>query len=647
MGIPKFFSWFRSNEQFRTTISRRVPESVDIFAIDMNALVYNHLDLFDLNVIKADGVLYFSQETLSRRKYEVFQGVFRDIIGLTRVVRPTKSLILAFDGVAPQAKINQQRQRRYKSATERAEDAVFDTNSITPGTDFMRELDRFIRQELDTIAKLTPWQAKLDSRANILPPHIIYSSHLVPGEGEHKIADRLRQIPANNQTVVVHGMDADLIMIYLLRLEQGWRNIYLFREHDMKGSNYNAKTIIDLKQLSNVLKALYPGSNSPEKDFVIITFLVGNDFLPHFPAFERIHDTLPALIFGYREFLDETGSEGVMSGEAIDWTELSRFFDFITERYHTTLIKLWAENPDGLIRWPSVVAERSVVSSKVISDTGSVTVRELDLPRFQEDWYSFAYAPKLNGALPITQEDKDALLNHYLEGIAWVFTYYLGGDSSINTGWFYPAHYAPLFSDLADYMKRHPDAPWEVDPIQMFSEQITPLEQIVSVLPPSSLTSVPEPLRPLYGEDSPIYDLLPEGFDIDRRGKLEEWQAIALIPIPTPLRVKLAVEALELPQVFIDAFLPQEPLVINRNVAVTMRGGSRGGRGRGGPRGGYRGRGGDGLRGGYRGRGGEDFRGGYRGGEGYRGGYRGRGGEDLRGGEGYRGGGYRGGRGRL
>lgn len=84
----------------------------------------------------------------------IFKDVFHYIEVLFRMIRPRKLFFMAIDGVAPRAKMNQQRGRRFRAAKDAEKQEVeaikkgetlpsearFDSNCITPGTVFMAHL---------------------------------------------------------------------------------------------------------------------------------------------------------------------------------------------------------------------------------------------------------------------------------------------------------------------------------------------------------------------------------------------------------------------------------------------------------------------------------------------------------------------------
>jgi 5'-3' exonuclease len=116
---------------------------------------------------------------------------------------------MAIDGVAPRAKLNQQRSRRFRSAKDMMETMaknakenkndsnnksdnddgntnptqVFDSNCITPGTEFLLKVSNmiqyFIRKKLKEDVM---WKHLL----------VIFSGPDIPGEGEHKIMSHIR-----------------------------------------------------------------------------------------------------------------------------------------------------------------------------------------------------------------------------------------------------------------------------------------------------------------------------------------------------------------------------------------------------------------------------------------------------------------------
>ncbi|KAL2133639.1 hypothetical protein VTI74DRAFT_1995 [Chaetomium olivicolor] len=315
MGVPKFFRWLSERYPAISQLiaENRIPE-FDCLYLDMNGIIHNctHKDS------DSDVQFRLTEE-------QMFIAIFNYIEHLFGKIKPKKLFFMAIDGVAPRAKMNQQRARRFRTALE-AEKAreraikegkelpkedPFDSNCITPGTEFMAKLSQQLKYFINKkVSEDRDWQQ----------PEIVLSGHEVPGEGEHKIMEYIRNARAQpdynpNVRHCLYGLDADLIMLGLLSHDP---HFCLLREevtfgrqakHKSKELEHQNFYLMHLCIVREYLELEFQGLKAPgamsfpfdmEKvidDFILMAFFVGNDFLPNLP---RLHINEGALATMFR-----------------------------------------------------------------------------------------------------------------------------------------------------------------------------------------------------------------------------------------------------------------------------------------------------------------------------------------------------------
>mmetsp|Transcript_26197 Transcript_26197/g.71896 ORF Transcript_26197/g.71896 Transcript_26197/m.71896 type:complete len:673 (+) Transcript_26197:120-2138(+) len=379
MGVPAFFRWL--TEKYPKVLQDVVEERVKL--VGGQGTVRAPFDCTRPNPsgIECDN-LYIDMNGIihpcshpehgpqPKTEEEMYENVCHYVDRLFRIMRPRKLLYLAIDGVAPRAKMNQQRSRRFRSAQEARENQeveenirkelikngqkvppakkAWDSNVITPGTPFMLRLAEFIRFYIrKRISTDKAWQ-------NI---RVIFSDASIPGEGEHKIMSHIRLQRSQpgyspNLVHVLHGLDADLIMLALATHEA---HFYISREEVMFGrksqemaerrQNENgyrdkqrqfdeeagdmAMQLLENKQTPicrvsipilreylsiDFAKCLDPNrlpfTPSLERlidDIVFLCFFVGNDFLPHLPSLDIRDGALDYLFNVYKRILPSLG----------------------------------------------------------------------------------------------------------------------------------------------------------------------------------------------------------------------------------------------------------------------------------------------------------------------------------------------------
>lgn len=264
----------------------------------------------------------------------MFIAIFNYIEHLFGKIKPKKLFFMAIDGVAPRAKMNQQRARRFRTAldaevakekaiaqgVEMPKEDPFDSNCITPGTEFMAKLTQQLKYFISRkVSEDVDWQGV----------EVVLSGHEVPGEGEHKIMEYIRQAKAqpdydSNVRHCLYGLDADLIMLGLLSHDP---HFCLLREEvtfgrQAKKSKELAHQNFHLMHLCMVREYLeleFQELKSDETlgfpydferiidDFILMAFFVGNDFLPNLPNLHINEGALAWMFKIYKEALPGLG----------------------------------------------------------------------------------------------------------------------------------------------------------------------------------------------------------------------------------------------------------------------------------------------------------------------------------------------------
>ncbi|GAA5977728.1 hypothetical protein JCM11641_001390 [Rhodosporidiobolus odoratus] len=381
MGVPALFRWLSRKypkivlpvvEDQPVTLPGGPDSEGEVIPVDMSGPNPNGEE-FDCLYLDMNGIVHPCTHPEGKPAPKTEEDMMREVFLYTdrvvSMVRPRKLLMMAIDGVAPRAKMNQQRSRRFRAAQEAKQkeddrqnaikeweamgkevsdefrnEKGWDSNAITPGTPFMDLLAKSLRYWVRKKINEDPGWAGLE---------VIISDASVPGEGEHKIMDFIRRQRAHpshdpNTKHVIYGLDADLIMLSLATHEPHFRVLredVFADEKKKRGCHRCGQPGHHSSQCTGEVKKpeadLTPKGGSPLKpfifldvailreylavelsapvhsfpfsleraldDWVFLIFFVGNDFLPHLPSLEIREGAIDTLMTIWKSSLDRMG----------------------------------------------------------------------------------------------------------------------------------------------------------------------------------------------------------------------------------------------------------------------------------------------------------------------------------------------------
>lgn len=506
MGIPLYFKTIiQSYPNIKIDFSENKDINIDRLFLDFNGVIHQCVHNVD-SKLKGD---HFEEK--------LCENVVDELKNIIDFVNPSSLVYIGIDGIAPMAKIMQQRERRYKSSYLKNEtnkvkhkhnQPIFDwdTNAISPGTEFMNKLELLLKNKIMN---------------NYFDIDVILSGSKDVGEGEHKIMQYINENPTEGNNII-YGLDADLIMLSLINKH----NIYLLRE--AQTAIKNDYFLLDIKLLKKYLiselktdiKSTSLSNNEILNGYIFICFFLGNDFLPTFPSLSIDENGIDEIIDAYkteiisknRIFFDETFN--------INYVTLSKFLSKLMINEEKKIIgihnKYKGKEPFYKINISDYELDLAKIEQSPLINKQMIKYNRNRL--WSKDFYMY-----YNN---ITQkEDIDNICEYYIKTLHWLTNYYF--NTCINYDWYYPYKSSPTINDLFNFVDKNVNKVFAID------EQLQAVDyklQLMLIMPYSSIHLLPKHIQNIIKTNKKYRQLYPNKFRFLTYKKRFLHEAILLLP---------------------------------------------------------------------------------------------------------------------
>jgi len=431
MGIPYYF--YHLTKKYNDIVIDKLPSDIAIYAIDFNGIIHPeaHKELDNPN------------------KQQLFINLWNKINYYNDTYNPDK-LLICIDGVAPLAKIIQQRKRRYLSIYKNKIDDIdikWDTNAISTGTQFMNNLDEFIETQIKKENKL----------------NFILNGSKKEGEGEHKIFDYFKDVD-NSKAIIINGLDADLIILSLI---SGLSNIYLMREN---------KTDITYVSIDNLkfalLSELKTKWSSIDNDidiiesYCVMCSILGNDFIPHILTLNMKNNGLNKLINITSKAIEKT--DALVKNNKINKNCLTFIFTAIAENEENELL---TQISSAISKKPT---DFTLKSQEFALKNKDKLLNEIysNNSKWRYNYYKSLFDININTDSSLVS----IMVSNFIKGIYWTYNYYKKYDLDLE--WFYPYNYPPTTRDISNFLKIN-----DISDIKKKGDYLHPELQLLLITP--------------------------------------------------------------------------------------------------------------------------------------------------------------------
>lgn len=499
MGIPFLFGLyyrkFKKEKELLNSINN-LSNKVEYIFFDFNSII--HPCSHQILLANEDKYLCILDE--NERTDIIEFDIIQNCINYTRliidIINP-KQVFIMIDGVAPRSKMNQQRMRRYKShffkELEPNKSVLWDSNKITPGTEFMEKLTKELHLQFT---------------------NVIISDSNDPGEGEHKMMKIISNITEINGNILIYGLDSDIIMLSMLNKYND--KIILIR--DTEFGKINNISYLNIKQLKEYIfqdfKYKFKYETKQEflgnidnfiNDYILLCFLLGNDFLDHLFCLYIKENGIDIIIKAYiKSFNDKPlVNKNENLHEWINFTFLKNIF-YQLKNYEEFYLK---QNKNKL----PIKGITTNQIDKYNNDSNSNLYFYHNVINLNTNHKNFK--TQYNNFYNI-QNTSNVCFN-YIEGLQWILGYY-NGHIHNNWSWYYKYNNVPFCSDIFNYLNKNKNICIKINsdiPLKSFN-------QLCLVLPKYSFKNLIKDNLILHNTE-----IFPSKLYIDIHNKEFLWQS--------------------------------------------------------------------------------------------------------------------------
>ena len=542
MGVPGFFKWLLDNKKklkSKNLIRDNINKKVKYLMLDTNCLLHPCVNTIKDNLkkdnLKKDNLKKDNNKSREQIENNIFLLIETRIIDMIEKVNP-EYIYIAIDGVAPIAKILQQRQRRhrylydtqiklkYDNLNEKIDNITTDeivrddgitvsripisSIELTPGTEYMER----INERMIELVKKIGEEKKIK---------YVYSSYHVEGEGEHKILQYIRKNVKSEETIVIYGLDADLLFLALsLGIEN---NLYIMREKaifqnktlEIEIENEVSYNYVEINELHLMINKL----NIKTNDFIMLCYLVGNDFIPGLLTTDIKRNGLDKIISSYEE------ARKIMNKEIIEKNKEGKLiinYDLVIEIFKKLEYTEWGIWKNiNREKHPKNDIEKQKDLDKFILGS-NMNTECLEKIEFSGETEYYNYYLGINDSV-IDNSIIKKMVKDYITGMEWCINYYL--DECKSWSWGYNFMIAPLIKDIVKYFPKN---------IKLENDKrvLCPVEQLLLAIPIDTYKYViSNELITKIRNNKEIGYMFPKSYDIDINKESLLWKCQVKIPM--------------------------------------------------------------------------------------------------------------------